>query len=154
MAKRDWKNGLRACFDNIAVLERCRLETHENFKQFCEFIAEPAFECLVEELKEYEIKAKFGTQKGSSIHLRISFPRSKADQFHYIVSLPKDSVEMKLRLRIRGRKTAKSPWLEKEESFLSEWPPGKVMKMSKEELIEDVIEHYRNFTLKALTSPG
>ncbi|MDH7512781.1 MAG: hypothetical protein QHH14_07540 [Clostridiales bacterium] len=67
--------------------------------------------------------------------------------------MPKNSVELKLRLRIRGRKTAKSPWQENEESFLSELPPGKVIKMSKEELIEDVIEHYRNFTLKALTSP-
>lgn len=153
MSKGDWKGRLRSCFENIEVLERCRLETYENFKQFCEFIAEPAFETLVEELKGYGIKAKFGTLKGSSIHLQISFPHSKADHFHYIVSLPKDSIELKLRLRIRGRKAAKSPWLEREESFLSELPPDKVMKISKEELIEDVIEHYKNFTLKTLASP-
>jgi hypothetical protein len=153
MPQGDWKDRLRACFESIEILERCRLETHENFKQFCEFIAEPAFETLVEELKAYKIKAKFRTLRGSLIHLRISFSYSRADHFHYIVSLPNNSTELKLRLRVRGRKTARSPWLEEEEPFLTEFPPDKVMKISKEELIEDVIEHYENFTLKALASP-
>ncbi len=153
MSKGDWKDSLRACFENIEILERCRLETQENFKQFCEFIAEPAFETLAEELEGYGIKAKFKTFKGSSIHLRISFPHSKADHFHYLVSLPKNSIELKMLLRIRGRKRSKSSWLEKEEPFLSELLPDKVMKISKEDLIEDVIEHYKNFTLEALVSP-
>jgi len=51
MPERDWKEALAKCFEELRVIEECKGETPENFKQFCEFIAEPAFESLAEELR-------------------------------------------------------------------------------------------------------
>lgn len=153
MPQKDWKESLRACFDNMAILERCKAETAENFRQFCEFIAEPAFEALAEEMKLYEVKAKFGTSKGNIAWFQCNFPKSRADHFHYVITLPRNSVELRLRLHIRGRKTPRSPLLEEEKPFFEGTSPARVMKISKEELIDDIIENYRNFVLKALTSP-
>ena len=92
MEKQDWKDSLRACFESIEILERCKFETAENFKQFCEFIAEPALEALAEELKAYGIRAKYWILRGKSISLRFHSLRSKADNFQYSISLPKNSV--------------------------------------------------------------
>ena len=153
MEKQDWRDRLRACFESIDILEKCKFETVENFKQFCEFIAEPAFEALAEELKKYGIKAKHGILRGRSISLRFYFPRSSEENFLYSIFLPKNSVELKLRLYIKGRKTIKSPWEEKDEPFIVKVPADKIIKIAKEELIEDIIEHYRDFTYAALTSP-
>jgi hypothetical protein len=153
MEKQDWRDRLRACFEGIDILEKCKFETAENFKQFCEFIAEPAFETLAEELKKYGIKARYGFLRGRSISLRFYFPRSNGENFQYSIYLPKNSVELKLRLYIRGRKTMKDPWDEKDESFIEKVPADKVIKMAKEDLIEDIIEHYKNFTYAALTVP-
>lgn len=148
-----WKDALRSCFENIDVLERCKHETAENFKQFCEFIAEPAFEALSEEVKEYGIKARYWTLRGKSASLQLSFPRSKVDNFQYIISLPKNSIQLKLRLQIKGRKTERSALKDVEANFSEKFPPAKVMKIAKEELIEDIIERYKNFTYEALTTP-
>ncbi len=153
MEKQDWKDLLKACFENIEIIERCKFETAENFKQFCEFIAEPAFEALAEELKEHGIKAKQWILRGKSISLRLQFPRSKAENFQYSISMPKNSMELKLRLSVKGRKTPQSPWEEKEEPFIEKVPADKVMKITQEELLADVIEHYKNFIYAALTSP-
>ncbi len=152
MPEKDWRDSLRACFENIEILERCKAETDENFRQFCEFIADPAFEALAEELKTYGVRARFGTSRGKSTWIQFNFPGSRVDHFHYVISLPKNAVELKLRLNIKGRKTAKSPLLEEEKPFFEGLPPAKVMKISKDELIAHIIEHYRDFILKALTS--
>ncbi|MGQ9671963.1 MAG: hypothetical protein ACUVV5_02380 [Candidatus Aminicenantales bacterium] len=153
MPQKNWKENLRACFENIEILERCKAETSENFKQFCEFIAEPAFEALVEELKGYDVKARFGTSTGRSTWLKCNFPGSRIDHFYYIISLPRNSIELRLRLHIKGRKTPRSPLIEEERAFFEELPPAKIMKLSKEDLIDNIIEHYRDFNLRALTAP-
>jgi len=153
MEKPDWKDLLRASFSSIEVIERCKFETAENFKQFSEFIAEPAFEALAEEFKEYGIKAKYWILRGKSISLRLQFPKSKAENFKYTISMPKNSVELKLRVTIKGRKTPKGPWEEKEEPFMEKVPADRVMKITQEELLADVIEQYKNFIYAALTSP-
>lgn len=152
MGKDDWKNNLRGAFDSIDILERCKVETVENFKQFSEFIAEPAFEALAEELKEYEIRAKYWILKGKSVCLRFHFRGSRVDNFQYMISLPRNSVEMKLRLQIRGRTTPKSSLKEKELTFMEQVPPDRIMKITKEELIEDIIGQYKNFILEAMAS--
>jgi hypothetical protein len=152
MGKDDWKDKLRGAFESIDILEKCKVETAENFKQFCEFIAEPAFEALAEELKEYGIRAKYWILKGRSVCLRFHFQRSRVDNFQYMISLPRNSVEMRLLLQVRGRTMPKSPLKEKELSFMEKIPPDRVMKISKEDLIEDVIEQYKNFILEALAS--
>lgn len=152
MVADDWKDRLRIFFDSIDVLERCKLETQENFMQFCEFIAEPAFEALAEEMKEYKVKCRFWTRRGKSTGIRFEFPGSGVDSFQYIISLPKNSVQMKLRLQIKGRKSPQAPTDESEEAFMERIPPDKVMKISKEELLSDIVERFKNYTYEALTS--
>jgi hypothetical protein len=152
MAADDWKARLRIFFESIDVLERCKIETRENFKQFCEFIAEPAFEALTEEMKEYKMKCKFRTEKGKSTGIEFDFPSTSVDRFHYIILLPKNSVQMKLRLQIKGRKSPKAPLEESEEAFMENVPVDKVIKISKEELLDNIVERFRNYTYEALTS--
>jgi len=152
MTADDWKDRLRIFFESIDVLERCKVETRENFKQFCEFIAEPAFEALAEEMKEYKIKCKFWTQKGKSAGIQFDFPSSGVDSFHYIISLPKNSVQMRLRLQIKGRKSPKAPLEESEEVFMEKVAADRMIKIDKEELLNDIVERFRNYTYEALTS--
>jgi len=152
MTADDWKDRLRIFFESINVLERCQLETRENFTQFCEFIAEPAFEALSEEMKQYKIKCKFWTRKGKSTGIQFNFPGSGVNSFQYIISLPKNSVQMKLHLQIKGRKSPQAPLEESEETFMEKVPPDKVMKISKEELLNDIVERFRNYTYQALTA--
>jgi hypothetical protein len=151
MSKTDWQDQLRECFESIAILERCKKETALNFKQFCEFIAEPAFEALAEELKTYEIKTKYWTRNGRSITFRFDFRRSKTDHFRYTIALPKNSVELKLRLELRGRRAPDGALVDKTEPFMPAVPSDKVMKIGKEELIADIIGHYRDFCYQSLT---
>ena len=152
MTADDWKDRLRIFFESIDVLERCKVETRENFKQFCEFIAEPAFEALAEEMKGYKIKSKFWTLKGKSTGIQFDFPSSGVDSFHYVITLPKNSVQMRLRLQIKGRKSPKAPLEEFEEVFMEKVPPDRVIKIGKEELLNDIVERFRNYTYAALTS--
>jgi hypothetical protein len=152
MGNNDWKDRLRASFESIGILEKCKHETAENFKQFCEFIAEPAFEALGEELKAYGVRSKRWSVRGRSISLRLNSRSSQLDSFDYMISLPRNAVEMKLRLSLRGRRTPKGPLKQKEEPFMAGIPPDRVMKISKEELIADIIERYKDVTLEILTS--
>ncbi len=152
MTADDWKDRLRIFFESIEVLERCKHETRENFKQFCEFIAEPAFEALAEEMKTYKIKSKFWTQKGSSTGIQFDFPGGGVDSFHYVIALPKNSVQLRLRLQLKGRKSPKASLEEFEEAFMEKVPPDRVLKISKEELLSDIVERFRNYTYSVLTS--
>lgn len=153
MGNENWKTDLRTCFENIRVLERCKKEARNHFGQFCEFIAEPAFEALVEELKEYEIRARFRKSKQDAISFQADFANSRVDNFDYTVLLPKNSVELKLILRIRGRKARKGALEEKEEPFMPQFSPADILKVTKEELLQDVIERYKDFNFEALVSP-
>jgi len=152
MGNNDWKDRLRAAFESIGILEKCKHETAENFRQFCEFIVEPAFEALGEELKAYGVRSKYWSVRGRSICLRLSSRGSQLDGFDYTISLPRNSVEMKLRLSLRGRRTPKGPLKQKEEAFMAGIPPDRVMKITREELIADIIERYKDVTLEILTS--
>ena len=153
MIEKDWREQLKGCFEDFAILERSRRETIANFRQFCEFIAEPAFEALEEELKTYQIRAKHATVKGKSVGLHLDFPRSKNDHFHYTIVLPRNSVELKLQALVRGRRTPDGPLEEKREPFLPGVPPEKMIKLAKEDLLAAVIARYRDFVLETM-SPG
>jgi hypothetical protein len=152
MDRDDWKDRLRMFIDSVSVLERCKHETRENFKQFCEFIAEPAFESLAEELKEYKIKSKFWTNTGKSTGIRLDFPNSRVPSFSYVISLPKNSVQMKLRLQVKGRTSPDGPSQDADGAFMESVPPEKVMKVGKEELLDDIIERFKDYIFAALTS--
>jgi hypothetical protein len=152
MGNDDWKDCLRAAFESIGILETCKHETTENFKQFCEFIAEPAFEALGEELKVYGVRSKYWAARGRSICLRLSSRGSHLQSFDYMISLPRNAIEMRLRLSLRARKTPKGPLKEKEEDFMASVPPDRVMKITREDLIADIIERYKDLTLEILTS--
>lgn len=149
----DWKSNLLNLFEDIKVIEKCKEETLENFDQFCEFIAEPAFENLADELKKYRIRSKFKRSKWKSIDFQISFPGSSIDNFHYIICLPKNSMELKLKLELKGRKNKNSLLEKREEVFKESVKPSELLKLPKEEIIQDVIEHYKNFAYETLAKP-
>jgi len=153
MTETNWKAELASFIEDLRVIEECKVEAPEKFNQFCEFIAESSFESLSEELRKYGIKSKFRKQKGKSISLEVNFPKSSIDNFHYIIYLPKNALDLKLKLLTRGKKNKKSPIEEKEEPFMEHIRPSEILKLSKEELIIDVIEKYKKFSFEALVKP-
>jgi len=153
MAKTDWKDELASFLDDLRVIDECKVEAPEKFNQFCEFIAESSFEGLSEELKIYGIKSKIRKEKGKSIAIEVNFPKSKVDNFHYVIRLPNDALDLKLRLLIKGRKNKKSQIEEKEMPFMKHIKPSDVLKLPKEELILDVIKQYKKFISEALIYP-
>jgi len=150
MAK-DWKKNLANFFEGYRIIERSKEDTIKNFDQFCEFVAEPSFESLGEELENYRITSKIKKDRGRSITFQINFPKSKVENFLYTIVFPKNSLELQLKLQIRGRKDIHSPMQETEERFMKDTAPSEILKLNHEDLIMDVIEHYRNFCFKAAT---
>ena len=74
------------------------------------------------------------------------------DNFHYAIILPKNSLELKLKLEIKGRKNDRSAAEEKEEyAFMGSVGPEDILKLKKEDVIQDVIRFYRKFVLEAIT---
>jgi hypothetical protein len=153
MGNSDWKTEVRNHFENIRILAKCQAETITHFEQFCEFIAESAFEALGDELLNFGVKVRTLKAKGRDIRLSICFPGSKDEQFQYKIVLPKNSVELRLRLIIKARKTPGSNFVTKDEEFMPGLPSAEVMKLPREDVILDILEHYRNFSYEALTSP-
>lgn len=153
MAKSGWQDVLRNHFDNVKVLEKSKGETVNQFNQFCEFIVEPAFENLADELASYGVKARHRTYKGRDTRLIVNFARSRDPQFEYRISLPRNAVEVRPALLIRGRRNLKSEYKTVEKSFMPTRSSAEILKLDKEDIILDVIEHYRNFIYESLTSP-
>jgi len=149
----DWKLNLANYFEELRILRESKQEALDNFNQFCEFIAEPAFESLEEEFKQYSIRTALKRQRGKTMEFHIFFPKSRIDNFLYIIRLPKNALELSLRLKTRGRKNRSSPFQDNERAFMEEIAPGDILKMEKTTLIQDVIEHYRHFNFEAFTAP-
>ncbi len=145
-----WKKVLSDFFEDIEVISKCQQETLNDFDQFCEFIAEPAFESLADELKKYKIKTKIKKAKDKNIAFQINFPSSSIDNLTYIIYLPKNSIELKLKLRLKGRRSKNALPETKEELFMPQVKAEELLKLPKEEIIQDVIEHYKNFIYQTL----
>lgn len=152
MTQKAWRDELRKYFEDVQIIEKAKVETRESFDQFCEFIVEPAFDSLAEEMKEYGVKVRFRKEKGRAIHCDISFPESRIDNFHYRIVLPRNSVQLKLGLVLKGRKCKSAPLEEKTDDFMKGLAPAVLIKLAKEDLIRDIIERYKFFNLAALTS--
>lgn len=148
----DWKKDLTGFFEEYAIIETSKKEALDDFDQFCEFIAEPAFESLSTELKGFGIKTKTRRVGGKSITFMINFPGSRIDNFHYAICLPKNSIQLRLTLRIRGRKTRKNTLEEKMLPFMDGINPAGVLKLKKEDIIIDAIRRYRHYVLESLTT--
>lgn len=153
MGNKDWKTELKNHFENVRILAKCQAETILHFDQFCEFIVEPAFETLGEGIASYGVKLRVQRTKGRDIRLSLCFPGSKDEQFQYKIVLPKNSVELRLGLVTKGRKTLKTDFKTSDGEFMPRLSSAEVLKLAKEDLILDVLEHYRNFSYEALTSP-
>ncbi len=153
MGNTDWKTELKNHFENVRILAKCQAETLIHFEQFCEFIVEPAFEALAEEIASFGVKLKFQKSKGRDIRLSLSFPGSKDEQFQYKILLPKNSVELRLGLVTKGRKNLKTDFKTEEGEFMPGMSSAAVLKLDKETIILDILGHYRDFIYKALTSP-
>jgi len=153
MGNADWKTELKNHFENVRILAKCQAETLIHFEQFCEFIVEPAFEALAEEIASFGVKLKFQKSKGRDIRLSISFPGGKDEQFQYKIVLPKNAVELRPGLVTKGRKNLKTDYETGEGEFMPGLSAAEVLKLSKEAIILNVLEHYRDFIYKTLTSP-
>jgi len=152
MVETDWRKDLKKFFEDLSIIEISKKETVQSFHQFCEFIAEPAFETLNEEFTQYGIKSQLQRSKGKSISFKINFPKSKVDNFTYMVCLPENSFKLELKLILRGKKSEKSQIEEREMPFMENVDPDDILKLSQEELIQDVLEQYKDFNYNALTS--
>lgn len=152
MTKDKWKKTLQDCFEKIRLIEKCQKETRENFAQFCEFIAEPAFETLEEALKDYGLKTWYKKEGANLVRFEISFLKSREVQFSYGIHLPPNSIQMKLKLILKGRQTKNSPFREQVDTFMAHIAPENVLGISKEELMEDILNRYRDFMIESLTS--
>jgi len=148
----DWKTKLTRYFEESRIIQNSIMETLDNFNHFCEFVVEPAFEALSEELLQFRIKTKLMRVKGRSIAIRINYAGSRIDNFLYSIFLPNKSFELKLRLRIKGRKDKKSPCQEKVEPFMNDVKYSDILNLDQNDLIQDIIEHYCNFNFNALAS--
>ena len=73
MTQKAWRDVLRKYFEDVRMIEKAKVETIKSFEQFCEFIAEPAFDSLEEEMKEYGVKVSCRKEKGRAFHFNISF---------------------------------------------------------------------------------
>ena len=153
MDNADWKDKLARFFEDVRIIERCKEQTLKDFDQFCEFIAEPAFESLSEEFRKQKIKSKYKRSKKKSIDFQMNFPGSRIDQFHYIIYLPKNSIELKPRLLIKGRRGKEGRLETTEKSFLEEIKPEGLLKLAKEKVITDVIENYEYFIFENTAKP-
>jgi hypothetical protein len=153
MEEEKWKIELNRYFEDLRIIEKCQQEAKDHFDQFCEFIVEPALETLEEELKTRNMRIKYFRVKNKFIHLQINFPGSRVDNFHYRIVLPRNALELKLVLKTAGRKNQKSPLIEKEGPFMPETKPEEVLKLSKEEIILDIIKKLKEFNYAARTSP-
>lgn len=151
MEYKDWKIDLKDLFEGVEIIKLSQKEVLEKFNNFRELIAEPAFETLSEELKEYKVKTYYTKSKGRTIHFRMSFPRSGKDSFHYIICLPKNSLELNLKLRIKARRDKRSQLEEREEEFMEYISPSDIEKITKEDLIQDIIKQCRNYKFEILT---
>lgn len=147
-----WKDKLRSILGDFDLLEKCKREAFEDFQQFYEFIAEPAFENLRLELKKNRLKASYGRLKKRAAYFRVNFPGSRTDNFYYILCLPQNAVEMKLKLLVRGRKTAQAELEDRESAFMPGLGPAEIMKLERESLILDVIARYQEFNYRARTA--
>ncbi len=151
MGNRDWKERLASVFEDLRIIENSKEETVRDFEQFCEFIAEPAFETLAEELKHYGIRSRLRKSREKEIEFEMSFPHSRKAKFRYILILPQNSLELRLRLRLRARKKKGDAFEESEIPFMENLRPSEILKLSKEDIINDFIEKYRDINFKFFT---
>jgi hypothetical protein len=145
MMEKDWKVELANFFEELRILRASKQESLKDFNQFCEFVVEPAFESLEDELIQYGIKTKIIKIRGKSIAFQINFDKSRISNFKYIIYLPHGSLSLRLKLKLRGRRTKKSEAEEKELDFMEGTNPEDILDLDKEDVIQDVIEKYRNY---------
>ncbi len=108
---------------------------------------------MAEEFLQYGVKSRHEKAGAREVRLTINFPGKKIDQYQYRICLPKNAVETRLILTTKGRKKPTSEYEVKEEGFMPSLGPAEVLKVTKEDIILDVLEHYKNFIYEALTAP-
>lgn len=153
MKEEKWLKELNHYFEGLRIIEKYQQEAKDHFNQLCEFIVEPAFEALENTLKARAVRIKYDWKKDKFIHLQINFPQSRIDNFHYTILLPSNSLELKLVLKTAGRKNQRAPLVEEEKSFLPEVKPEEVLKLTKEDIIIDIIQKLKKFNYQARTTP-
>jgi hypothetical protein len=150
MDDQSWRTDLTACFDDLQVIAKCRAEAVERFVEFCDYVAEPAFEALAGEFRRFDVKTRYRTRKGISTHLEIRFPKSRVDQFHYILWVPKNAVELKLKLTVRGRRTPSGPLEEKTVPLIQKVAAKEILKLEIDALAQDIVARYQKLLFEGV----
>jgi len=145
MDDQSWRTDLKACFEDLQVIEKCRAEALERFSEFVAYVAEPAFEALEGEFQAFRVKTRYRTLQGVATHFEIRFPKSRIDQFHYILWMPKNAVELKLKLTVRGRRTPTGPLEEKTIPLIQKVTAKEILKLEIDALAQDIVARYRKF---------
>jgi hypothetical protein len=147
--KPDWKEDIRACFDDLRILERCRIEVSGQFAYFSDAIVEPAFAGVAEELKAHRVRCKFWRTGDKALHFQAAFPGGRETQFEYILSVPPKAVELTLTLTVRGRPSPAGETEEKSFPFLPRTPADEILKMDKDDLAHDIVARYKRYVTES-----
>ncbi len=149
VTKPDWKDEIKACFDDLRILERCRAEVDGQFAALSDGVVEPAFAGVAEELKGYHVRCKFWRTKEKSLHFQAAFPGLAETQFEYILSAPARAVELALTLTVRGRPSPGADMQERSFPFLPRTPAAEILKLDKDDLAHDIVARYKRFVTEA-----
>jgi len=153
MTNSDWRNEIKACFDDLRILEKCRAEVGEQFAHFSDFVTESAFAGVAEEFKSYGVRCKYWRTRDNKLHFQAAFPGRKETQFEYVLWVPRKAVELTLMMTVKGRPSPTGEFLEKSFPFLKKTPPAEILKMNRDDLAHDIVSRYKHFVTKSAITP-
>lgn len=151
--KEEIKKKLSSLFEDIRIIEQSQEEAKIQFDQFCEFIAEPAFEDLIEGLEEIGCKARIFKNPQKWILIRVNFNFLQPVVFEYKLQLAPKAINLDLIQVIRYRLAKEKEWKEKSEPFQPELQESDLLKLEKNDLLSHFIGICREHLFHFLTSP-
>ncbi|OQX54750.1 MAG: hypothetical protein B5M54_04725 [Candidatus Aminicenantes bacterium 4484_214] len=151
--KDEIKNKLNSFFEDIRIIEQSQEEAKLEFEQFCEFIAEPAFEELIEGLEEMGSKARIIKSPREWILIRINFNFSQPIVFEYKLELIPKTVRLKLNQIVRYRLAKEREWQERVELFQLESQEKDLIKIDKNVLLAHFLKTCQEHLFRFVTSP-
>jgi hypothetical protein len=149
VTKPDWEDEIRACFDDLRILERCRNEVDGQFAYLSDAAVEPAFAGVAEALKGFGVRCKYWRTREKALHFQAAFPGRSEVQFEYVLAVPAKAAELTLVLTVRGRPSPGGAIQEKSFPFLTRTPAAEILKMDKDDLAHDIVARYKRYVTEA-----
>ena len=150
--KEDWKERLASLYEEIRIIEQSQEEAKVQFEQFCEFIAEPAFEEFMETLEELGGKGRVFKNPREWILFRVNFNFLQPVIFEYKLELPPQALQLRLNQVVRYRLAKEKDWQEKIEPFRPGLEDEDLLKLDKEKLLTHFLEICREHLFHLLTT--